>query len=77
MPRRHPYAHCKECGKRREEEPGGILSARGLCLECGLERMRQNNTQMIERQGHYFDHYVRKTWMQARLLKHQLDEKAS
>lgn len=76
MARRHPHRFCKECGKSRDEEPTGLLSAIGLCLKCGIERMETNNNQLAAREGPYYDHFVRRRFMAAYARVLQL-EKAS
>ena len=76
MARVHPYRNCKNCGKSRDEEPGGLLSARGLCLKCGLERVEDNNNQLAEGAGAFYEHHVRRTFMASYARVLQL-EKAS
>lgn len=76
MARRHPHRFCKECGKAREQEPGRLLSATGLCYVCGVKRREENIRQLIDKQGDYFEHYVRRSYMAARRMKLRL-EKAS
>lgn len=55
MPRRHPRRNCKFCGAHRDDV--GELSARGLCLECGKARVKQNILEMQARSGPFADHH--------------------
>lgn len=74
MARVHPYKNCQQCSKSRDEEPGGLLSARGLCLTCGLKNMEDNNNQLAEKQGPYFEHHTRRTFMAAYARVLQLEK---
>lgn len=62
MARLHPHASCKGCGKTREEE-GNRLSATGLCLDCAEKRRSENLAQLAAREGPYFDHWLRRSYM--------------
>jgi len=65
--RKHPYVHCRGCGKHRSED-GGVLSARGLCKTCADMRRIDNMNQLATRSGPYFDHWARRSFMAARRL---------
>jgi len=54
----HRYVLCKGCGKHRDEA-GGELSATGLCLECGIERVKENATGISEHRGSAFTRWRR------------------
>lgn len=60
MARWHPKS-CRVCGTQAsEDEP---ISARGYCLQHGLERMNANNRQLSPQTfetGPYLDHWRRR-----------------
>lgn len=54
----HP-SYCRVCGTPATElEP---ISAQGYCLEHGLQRMNENNVQLAEHRGPWFEHWRRRS----------------
>jgi predicted amidophosphoribosyltransferase len=63
MPKGYPRTACKGCFRPIAE--CGSLSARGLCDDCGTARREANLACLVLRQGPYFDHWKRRTYMAA------------
>lgn len=51
----HTRFSCRVCHKTRLEV--GPLSARGKCSRCGLERSADEQLQLAEHRGPYFEHW--------------------
>lgn len=50
-------ASCRECGTLRED--GAVISARGLCMECGEARSNAASRQLAEKHGPHYDEWAR------------------
>ena len=60
------YKTCKGCGKSSAEV--GPLSWTRLCTDCALERYESNHVQLVVRDGPYYDHWRRRSYMAARRI---------
>ena len=54
---------CRVCGRGN---PRVNVSTRGLCLDCRLERQLTNNAQLEEKDGPFYDHWARRSFMKIR-----------
>ena len=49
--------HCTYC--RRPETPDHLLSWRSICRTCARQAMVQNNLQLEQRHGPYYEQHLR------------------
>lgn len=73
MARWHPKS-CKVCGRSHYE--GFSISARGLCHEHSLSREVENILAMQQKEGHFYDHWVRRSYMAAQRARVALEREA-
>jgi hypothetical protein len=52
----HTRHFCKVCERPRDE--GERFSARGLCPECGEQRLLDEHRQLRSSSGPHFDHWL-------------------
>lgn len=61
----HPeYANCRICGRHKDE--CGPLSWTRLCISCGVLRSAANNLQIAVKEGPFYEHQQRRTFLAAR-----------
>jgi hypothetical protein len=70
MARRHPK-RCRVCGIGATDGIG--ISALGFCAEHGQERVRQNIYEIATREGPFYEHWVRRSFLAARRASIALD----
>lgn len=56
---------CKRCP--RTVADGFTISWHGLCRYCSEEAMKANNVQLAGESGPYYDHWIRRSYMKARV----------
>ncbi len=65
MPKGYPLTACKGCQRPLAE--CGSLSSRGICADCGEARRNANLVCLVAKEGPYYDHWIRRTIMAARV----------
>lgn len=60
MARWHP-SKCRSCGI--EAADNRTISARGYCLACGTQREKDNIVQLATREGPFYEHWLRRSFL--------------
>ncbi len=58
--------NCQSCGGN--EQAVGPISWGGLCDTCSRQRVAANVSQLMAREGPFYDHWARRSFMAARRL---------
>jgi hypothetical protein len=58
------FRHCKNCDRPTSET--GPLSWTRLCIDCAIELHIANTDQLRAKEGEYFEHWARRSYMAAR-----------